>query len=236
MTDKSALVNTGQKFASKLQAYLTNIETPCTGNMSSMMRQSTSKTAPAPPATPIKPQSATKAQTADPDTSMADAPIAEAQYSSASTQGIKKRKRKEKEMKIFHQATFRRPTWSYFHLTLVTPGTAVQPLETHNIDALTVSTLLLQPLTAYLGTTGSAVPIDILHTRGPNAYIRIPRQDAKVFRAGLSGWIGGCDTGSVLGTEEGGRIRVAWRIVAEGGSLGLLAGGEEFFGKDSTAY
>ena len=210
--------------------------------MGSVMRRSTSKTAPASSAPPIKPLDATKAQATDPDTSMADAPTTEAQHSSTSTQDIKKRKRKEKEMKIFHQATFRRPTWSYFHLILVTPGTTVQPSsstassETYDIDALTVSTLLLQPLTAYLGTTGSAIPIDILHTQGSSAYVRIPRQDAKVFRAGLSGWIGVCDAGSVLGTEEGGRVRVAWRIVAEGGNLGLLAGGEELFGKDSTAY
>lgn len=175
---------------------------------------------------------------------MADATPADAQEPSSPTKGATKRKRKEKETHILHQATFRKPTWTYFHLALVTPGTASQtpsasapPSESCDIDVLTVSALLIQPLTAYLGTTGSAVPVDILHTQGRNAYIRMPRQDARAFRAGVSGWIGGCDAGSVPDVKEGGRVNVAWRVVAEGGSLALLRGaGEELFGADGTAY
>ncbi|KAF3053638.1 hypothetical protein E8E11_009633 [Didymella keratinophila] len=198
-----------------------------------------------------KPDDSTRAHTdadadadADADTSMADAAPAASEEVSKSTQDTKKRKRKEKETHILHQTTFRKPTWSYFHLTLVTPSTASQtpsasaaPSESRDIDALTVSTLLVQPLNAYLGITGSAVPIDILHTRGRNAHVRIPRQDARAFRAGLSNWIGGCDAGSVPGVKEGGRVNVAWRVVAEGGSLALLRGaGEELFGEDRVAY
>ncbi|KAF2633247.1 hypothetical protein BU25DRAFT_328584 [Macroventuria anomochaeta] len=175
---------------------------------------------------------------------MANASTVDVQDRLTSTQDAKKRKRKEKETHILNQTTFRKPTWSYFHLTLVTPGTAAQPSsasaaspEPRDIDALTVSALLLQPLTAYLGTTGSAIPIDIWHTQGRSAYVRIPRQDAKAFRAGLSGWTGGCDAGSVPGIEEPGRVRVAWRVVAEGGSIGLLRGaGEELFGDSGVAY
>lgn len=181
---------------------------------------------------------------ADADASMADVAAADAAEAPGSTQGVKKRKRKEKEMHILHQSTFRRPTWSYFHLTLVTPGTASQTPsasatapDSRDVDALTVSTLLLQPLSAYLGVTGSAVPVDILHTQGRNAYIRIPRQDARGFRAGLSGWIGSCDAGSVPGAKEGGRVSVAWRVIAEGGRLGMLRGaGEELFGEVAVAY
>ncbi|KAF1926860.1 uncharacterized protein M421DRAFT_6763 [Didymella exigua CBS 183.55] len=181
---------------------------------------------------------------ADADESMADAAPADEAEATQTTQDAKERKRKEKEIHILHQTTFRKPTWSYFHLTLVTPGTASQtpsasatPSHLHDVDALTVSTLLMQPLIAYLGITGSAVPIDILHTQGRNAYVRIPRQDARAFRAGLSGWIGGCDSGSVPGVKEGGRVNVAWRVVAEGGSLGLLRGaGEEVFGSNGVAY
>jgi len=37
--------------------------------------------------------------------------------------------------------------------------------------------------------------------------------------------------------QEGGRVNVAWRVVAEGGSLTLLEGaGEELFGEDEVAY
>ncbi|KZM28845.1 hypothetical protein ST47_g18 [Ascochyta rabiei] len=182
---------------------------------------------------------------ANADTLMVDAPAADTQDGSRSTQDTKKRRRKEKETHTLHQTTFRKPAWSYFHLILVTPGTAVQQpsnstasLETHSIDALTVSALLSQPLTAYLGATGSAIPIDILHTHSRSAYIRIPRQDAQAFQAALSGWIGGCDAGSVPGVEEGGgRVRVAWRFVSKGGSLGLLrGGGDEVFGTSEVAY
>ncbi|KAF3041544.1 hypothetical protein E8E12_006861 [Didymella heteroderae] len=175
---------------------------------------------------------------------MADAAPAASPEVTKSTEDAKKRKRKEKESHVLHQTTFRKPTWSYFHLTIITPGTASQtpsasaaPSDSRNVDALTVSTLLMQPLTAYLGITGSAVPIDILHTQGRNTYVRIPRQDARAFRAGLSNWIGSCDAGSVPGVKEGGRVNVAWRVIAEGGSLGLLRGaGEELFGKDGAAY
>lgn len=181
---------------------------------------------------------------ADADTSMVDAAAVDAQEPSTSPRDAKKRKRKQKESHVLFQTTFRKPAWSYFHLTLVTPGTAsqipsaseTQP-DSRDIDNLTVSTLLLQPLTAYLGITGSAVPVDILHTQGRSAYVRIPRQDARGFRAGLSGWIGGCDAGSVPGVKEGGRVNVAWRVVAEGGSLGLLRGdGEELFGVSEASY
>lgn len=199
----------------------------------------------APPAvTNLSNPTHTQDANADVDTCMIDAPTAGVQDPSTSIQDAKKRKRKEKETPILYQTTFRKPTWSYFHLTLVTPGTAVQPplnpitpSKMHDLDALTVSTLLLQPLTAYLGTTGSAIPIDILHTQGRTAYVRIPRQDARAFQAGLGGWIGSCDAGSVPGVEEGGRVRVAWRVVVEAGSLGLLReGGEELFAESGVAY
>lgn len=207
--------------------------------MGPIVKPKDSTSAPAAP-TANQPSHPRDAQDADADTTMADAPTTNTQ-NPTSTADTKKRKRKEKESHVLHQTTFRRPTWSYFHLTLITPGTAAAQSTassgTQDIDALTVSTLLLQPLTAYLGITGSAVPIDILHTVGCSAYVRMPRQDARAFRAALSGWIGGCDAGSVPGVEEGGRVRVAWRVVAEGGSLGLLrGGGEEVFGKNGVAY
>jgi ribonuclease P/MRP protein subunit POP8 len=172
----------------------------------------------------------------------ADVPMAD--ISTAATEDGNKRKRKEKETHILYQTTFRKPTWSYFHLSLVTPGTAAlssaaaaASSQARDIDALTVSALLLQPLTAYLGTTGVAVPVDILHTQGRDAYVRLPRQDARGFRASLSGWIGGYDAGSIPGVQEGGRVNVAWRVVAEEGSLGLLKGsGEELFGESGVAY
>ncbi|KAH7371959.1 hypothetical protein BKA66DRAFT_384893, partial [Pyrenochaeta sp. MPI-SDFR-AT-0127] len=129
----------------------------------------------------------------------------------------KKRKRKDKESPhILHQCTFRKPSWTYLRLCLVTPGTASlaptsstaqsstattptdkpAPIQaersTSNIDPLTVATLLSHPLSSYLGTTGAAIPIDILKTSGREVWVRIPRQDARGFRASLSGWVGSC--------------------------------------------
>ncbi|KAJ4990661.1 hypothetical protein SVAN01_03892 [Stagonosporopsis vannaccii] len=209
------------------------------GPISQPRRPTTAATAP-----PTAPKSSNSPRTHHADTVMADAQAADTQNPSTSSRELKQRKRKEKETHMLHQTTFRKPSWSYFHLTLVTPGTAANPplafpavSGPRDIDALTVSSLLLQPLNTYLGITGSAVPVDILHTQGRNAYVRIPRQDARAFRAGLSGWIGGCDAGSVPGVVEGGRVSVAWRVIAEGGSLSLLRGvGDELFGKSGVAY
>ncbi|KAG9195714.1 ribonuclease P/MRP protein subunit POP8 [Alternaria panax] len=134
----------------------------------------------------------------DADTCMPDA--------TTSTPNAKKRKRKdtalEKHPHILHQTTFRRTAWSYFHLILVTPGTASLPCITTttstststsstrtppppSLSPLLASTLLTHPLRAYLGTTGTAIPIDMLKIAGRSIWVRIPRQDARAFRASL---------------------------------------------------
>ncbi|KAH7073699.1 hypothetical protein BKA63DRAFT_604030 [Paraphoma chrysanthemicola] len=144
----------------------------------------------------------------------------------------KKRKRKDEKPHILHQSTFRRPEWTYLHLTLITPSltTTSKPTTATDtapsptaLDPLTVSPLLTQPLSQYLGTTGAAVPIDILKTGGRDVWIRVPRQDARALRASLSSWVGSCDVESVPGvefSEEGRRVRVAWRVVGESGTVG----------------
>ncbi|KAI4958117.1 hypothetical protein J4E86_003713 [Alternaria arbusti] len=141
---------------------------------------------------PISTQTAPKASaTADPDpltstnalapttedTAVPDAPL------TPNTPTTKKRKRKdkptEKAIHILHQTTFRKTSWSYFHLILLTPGTASlppttpsnpsnpsPPTPTPSISPLLTSTLLTAPLRAYLGTTGTAIPIDTLKIHG----------------------------------------------------------------------
>ncbi|KAH7089733.1 hypothetical protein FB567DRAFT_627035 [Paraphoma chrysanthemicola] len=144
----------------------------------------------------------------------------------------KKRKRKDEKPHILHQSTFRRQTWTYLHLTLITPSlttSTTKPTTTTAItstpptlDPLTISPLLTQPLAQYLGTTGAATPIDILKTAGRDVWIRVPRQDARALRASLSTWVGSCDAESVPGVgleEEGRRVRVAWRVVGESGVM-----------------
>lgn len=177
----------------------------------------------------------------------------------------KKRKRLSKPH-ILYTTTYKRPTWTYFHLTLLTPSTAVeipsnpqtpiptstsshQPalnpsnptkddnddadekVEGRDIDALTVSTLLLPPLTAFLGLTGSSIPLDVLKTEGRDVWIRVQRADARALRASLSGWIGSCESDLIPGAGVGGRVKVAWRTRGSAETLGLLVGdGMELFG------
>lgn len=179
---------------------------------------------PIPQAKTTSTASAPSATISNPATTHTQDPDAAAPSPSAATTTPSKRKRTEKTPHILHQATLRNPPWTYFHLTLLTPTTATTTSsESPPLDALTVSTLLLQPLTSYLGTTGAAIPIDILHTRGRSAWIRVPRRDARAFRAGVSGWVGG---------SEG--EKVAWRV-EEGGSLGVVKG-EEKIGERGAAY
>ncbi|KAF2128946.1 hypothetical protein P153DRAFT_397158 [Dothidotthia symphoricarpi CBS 119687] len=132
-------------------------------------------------------------------------------------QPSQKRKRKPASPShphILHSATFRHPQWTYLHLLLVTPSSTTPKTPTTDIDPIAVSTLLTHPLSAYLGTTGSAIPIDIVKTRGREVWVRVPRGDARAVRAGVSGWVGGW---------EG--ERVAWRVLGEGGVLGVGMGG-----------
>ncbi len=100
-----------------------------------------------------------------------------------------------------------------------------------SISPLTTLTLLTPSLTKFLGRTGGAIPIDILHCIARDAYIRVAREDARAVRAALSGWVGWCDGGSIPGLgDEAGKVRVVWRVVGEGGWLGNLSGnGEDLF-------
>lgn len=57
-------------------------------------------------------------------------------------------------------------------------------------DILTWRTALSNALTQFLGVTGSAIQIDILHLDGDEAWLRLPRTQAKRFRAAVSGYLG----------------------------------------------
>jgi ribonuclease P/MRP protein subunit POP8 len=71
----------------------------------------------------------------------------------------------------------------------------------------------------------------MLKISGRSIWLRIPRQDARGFRASLSGWVGSCEGDEIPGVEEGmGRVGVTWRVVGESGVLGGLASGEDLFG------
>lgn len=132
-------------------------------------------------------------------------------------------KEKEKEAHILQQITFRNPPWTYFHLTLVISPCSFSS-STSDLSPLVLSPLLTSALRAYLGTTGAAIPIDILKTAGCNVWIRVPRQDARGLRAALSSWAGSVE-GADVGFGVRGRVGVAWKVGAQSGVLGLLGGG-----------
>ncbi|KAF2261667.1 hypothetical protein CC78DRAFT_345410 [Lojkania enalia] len=148
-----------------------------------------------------------------------------------------KRKRLNRKPHILHQATLKKGLWIYFHLVLITPSTAAPPHppssnspsdpSTTDLDPLTASSLLTPPLSAYLGLHGSAVPIDILKTKGADTWVRVPREDGSAFRASLSGWTGWCDGELVPGAQGAeGRVRVSWRVKGESEVLGGLDWGD----------
>ncbi|CAO2648229.1 Nn.00g074960.m01.CDS01 [Neocucurbitaria sp. VM-36] len=203
-------------------------------------KSSLADTPPTPVAAPQRPADAHTS------TSIADDASATPPPSATKT---KKRKRTDTEKPhILHQSTFRKPTWSYFHLRLITPGTASASIQPQpqpplpssttpqipststisDIDPLTTSTLLSHPLTQHLGTTGSAIPIDMLKTRHRDVWVRVPRQDARAFRAGLSAWVGSWEGEGIPGIGgggEGGRSRLRGGCWGRGGFWGVWVEG-----------
>ncbi|KAH8726062.1 hypothetical protein GQ44DRAFT_680262 [Phaeosphaeriaceae sp. PMI808] len=134
-------------------------------------------------------------------------------------QHLPTKKRKRNQTHVIHQSTLR-PQWTYFHLSLTTP-TPPHPSSSSSsspahIDTLTLLPLLTRPLTAYLGATGAAIPLDVLQQRGREIWIRVARQDARGVRAALSSWVG---------TWEGGGV--AWRVCGEGGRCWGFVGMEK---------
>ncbi|KAL4883313.1 hypothetical protein BJY04DRAFT_30599 [Aspergillus karnatakaensis] len=135
--------------------------------------------------------------------------------------------------------TARNPQWTYFKLQLITQPPPSQPTP---IDPLTARTYLTSALSQFLGFSGTAIPIDILHVTPsttiqpqtstssqiqpqppysqPERYIwiRVPHQDAPALVSALSSWIG--DTGDSESDT------VAWRICAKGNFLPALVHGD----------
>lgn len=107
---------------------------------------------------------------------------------------------------ILHTATFRRPLFTTLHIRLLSASSTAST----TLDPLRVSSLVTSALTSYLGTTGAAIPIDILRVDGADAWIRVPRVDGRAIKAGLGGWVG--------------KGNVGWRVVDEEGGGDLFGG------------
>lgn len=98
--------------------------------------------------------------------------------------------------------------WLYLHLELHGPTTTTSD----DLDALTARTYLTSALSQFLGLTGAAIPVDILHLRGREVWVRVARGDGSAVVAAVSGWVG---QGSV-----------GWRVRGRGAWLGGLVGGD----------
>jgi len=113
--------------------------------------------------------------------------------------------------------------WLYLRLELYGPTTTADEL-----DALTARTYLTSALSQFLGLTGAAIPVDILHLRGREVWVRVARGDGSAVVAAVSGWVGGGGGG---GAGQG--SAVGWRVRGRGAWLGGLVGGDggDLFGE-----
>lgn len=131
--------------------------------------------------------------------------------------------------------TLRAPPFSYAHLTLTptppstTTNTTTPPKPPTVLDALQIRAYLTTALRQFLGTTGAAIPLDILLIDGRSVWVRVPREDLAAFAAGVTAFSGlsSSSSGSGLGVGgdgEGGRMLLQLR--ACGDWLGALVGRE----------
>lgn len=104
--------------------------------------------------------------------------------------------------------------WLYLHLELHGPTTTT---TSDDLDALTARSYLTSALSQFLGLTGAAIPVDILHLRGREVWVRVARGDGSAVVAAVSGWVGG-------GGGQG--SAVGWRVRGRGAWLGGLVGGD----------
>ena len=105
--------------------------------------------------------------------------------------------------------TVRHLPYTYFHLTLL-GGTTIPPGANQDIDAITARTFLTTALNQFLGITGTAIPIDILQTKGRDVFIRVPGEDGPAVLQALTAWTG---------------ESAAWSVKGKGGWLGAVVAG-----------
>ncbi|KAK5631183.1 hypothetical protein RRF57_006898 [Xylaria bambusicola] len=80
----------------------------------------------------------------------------------------------------------KRPPYSYAHLELLNDGLS----KTGDLDALQVKSYCTSALKQFLGTTGMAIPLDILKVEGQSCWLRLPRGDLGAFAAAITAWQG----------------------------------------------
>lgn len=142
--------------------------------------------------------------------------------------------------------TSRTPRWTYLHLQLYVA--ALNNLYAEEIarkergritkhrisdhpqpplDTLTTKTTLSSALTQYLGVTGAAISVDIMHVIPDKreAWIRVPRDDASAVVAGLSSWVGSPASATGAASSSAEERGVAWRVLGWGSFPGAICHG-----------
>ncbi|KAI5848855.1 hypothetical protein BZA05DRAFT_446383 [Tricharina praecox] len=94
------------------------------------------------------------------------------------------------------EVTIREHDWTYLNLQILSDPSNTTT-SSSSTDILTWRTTLTSALTQFLGITGSAIQIDILHLSGDEAWLRVPRENAKKFQAAVGGYVGSRDGRSV---------------------------------------
>jgi ribonuclease P/MRP protein subunit POP8 len=108
-----------------------------------------------------------------------------------------KKKPKTKPHHVLHQATLRKPSWTYFRLQLFS-----SPLANEHLDILTAKSYLNSALQRFLGLHGAAIPVDILKLEGTDIWIRVPREDVITVHEAIASWMGDGVRWAVKGRDE----------------------------------
>lgn len=125
---------------------------------------------------------------------------------------------------ISSTTTLRHPPYTYLHLVFTAPAPAPSssaPPSAPAVDAITARATLHRALSSALGLHGAAVPLDVLHVRGRECWVRVPRGDGKAVSAALAMGSGGGG-----GREGGGKELGVW-VKGRGCTLGALLAGDE---------
>jgi ribonuclease P/MRP protein subunit POP8 len=89
--------------------------------------------------------------------------------------------------------TIKAPQFSYAHLEVLTDGNVETPADLDNLQVLFLCRAALQ---RFLGTTGLAIPIDILKIKGNHCWLRVPRPDLGAFAAAITAYSGRVEDGT----------------------------------------
>ncbi|KAK0754790.1 hypothetical protein B0T18DRAFT_313672 [Schizothecium vesticola] len=109
--------------------------------------------------------------------------------------------------------TIKSPPFAYLHLSTST--------TTPGLDALQVRSYCSSASRQFLGTTGAAIPVDVLSVSsglggGGDAWVRVPRADLGAFAGAITAFGGLSSDGGVM----------VMRVKACGDWLGSLVGGD----------